>query len=276
MTLALALIGGITWLRAGVALLAEMLASMAAAGVVQAIFPGPMAVSTTLSDETSITRGLFIEMFLTAELVFTIIMLAAEKHKGTFLAPVGIGIALFVAELGGVYFTGGSLNPARSFGPCVVLQQFPGYHWIYWLGPVLGAFLAVGFYRFVKILEFETANPGADFNEKEDEAFEFDEDHARASDVERPSPGMPGGQLGKSMSSPVNANQDTDGRLYTANDDRANNDGRYKTLDPRANNEMPGMHPGFGDAGDAAVRNSLQAEGNTRNTHNSRKTYEGV
>lgn len=46
-------------------------------------------------------------MFLTFELVFTILMLAAEKHKGTFLAPIGIGLALFVAELAGVYFTGG-------------------------------------------------------------------------------------------------------------------------------------------------------------------------
>jgi aquaporin rerated protein, other eukaryote len=49
-------------------------------------------------------------MFLTAELVFVIFMLAAEKHKGTFLAPVGIGLALFSAELAGVYFTGGMLN----------------------------------------------------------------------------------------------------------------------------------------------------------------------
>ena len=46
-------------------------------------------------------------MFLTAQLVFTIFMLAAEKHKGTYLAPIGIGLALFVSELGGVYFTGG-------------------------------------------------------------------------------------------------------------------------------------------------------------------------
>lgn len=46
-------------------------------------------------------------MFLTAELVLTIFMLAAEKHKGTFLAPLGIGLALFIAELAGVFFTGG-------------------------------------------------------------------------------------------------------------------------------------------------------------------------
>ncbi|GAB7359534.1 hypothetical protein MBLNU230_g6723t1 [Neophaeotheca triangularis] len=177
-TLGMALIGAVGWVRAGLVFISQILGSIAAAGVVSGLFPSEMNVSTNLSDGTSIARGLFIEMFLTAELVFTIFMLAAEKHKGTFLAPIGIGLALFIAELAGVYFTGGSLNPARSFGPCVVLANFPGYHWIYWLGPALGSILAVGFYRFVKVLEYETANPGQDFDDKEDEAFEFDEEKA--------------------------------------------------------------------------------------------------
>ena len=47
---------------------------------------------------------------MTAELVFTIYMLANEKHKATFMAPIGIGLALFIAEMIGVYYTGGSLN----------------------------------------------------------------------------------------------------------------------------------------------------------------------
>jgi hypothetical protein len=64
--------------------------------------------------------------------------------------------------LAGVFYTGGSLNPARSFGPDVVLGTFDGYHWIYWVGPLLGAFLAVAFYQLIKTLEYETANPGAD------------------------------------------------------------------------------------------------------------------
>lgn len=64
----------------------------------------------------------------------------------------------------GVYFTGGSLNPARSFGPCVVLHEFAHYHWIYWLGPILGSIVAAGFYKFIKVLEYETANPGQDLD----------------------------------------------------------------------------------------------------------------
>jgi aquaporin related protein len=36
-------------------------------------------------------------------------MLAAEKHRGTFLAPVGIGLALFITEMAGkLIYTGSS------------------------------------------------------------------------------------------------------------------------------------------------------------------------
>ncbi|EGP82554.1 uncharacterized protein MYCGRDRAFT_77797 [Zymoseptoria tritici IPO323] len=186
-TLGMALIGAVTWRRAGLIFISQVLGSIAASGIVAALFPGPLNVTTTLNSTTSITRGLFIEMFLTVELVFTIFMLAAEKHKATFIAPIGIGLALFIAELTGVYFTGGAVNPTRAFGPCVVLGSFPGYHWIYWLGPLLGCLVAVGFYHFVKTLEYETANPGQDFNEHEADAFSFDEENAATgADVNRP------------------------------------------------------------------------------------------
>lgn len=46
------------------------------------------------------------------------------------------------------------------------------------MGPFLGALLAVLFYRLIKVLEFETAAPGADFNKQEAEVFVFDEDNA--------------------------------------------------------------------------------------------------
>jgi aquaporin related protein len=44
----------------------------------------------------------------------------------------------------------------------VVTRSFPGYHWIYFLGPILGALLAAGFYKLIKALEYETVNPGQD------------------------------------------------------------------------------------------------------------------
>lgn len=109
----------------------QIVGSIFASYIVSVMFPTPFNVRTTLSPGTSRARGVFIEAFLTAELVFTIFMLAKEKHKATFIAPVGIGLALFIGELVGVYYTGGSLNPARSFGPCVVNGQWDPEHWIY-------------------------------------------------------------------------------------------------------------------------------------------------
>ncbi|PYH85527.1 aquaporin rerated protein [Aspergillus uvarum CBS 121591] len=165
-TLGLSLAGTMPWLRCAFLLPVQILGGIVAAALVSCMFPGPItAVQTRLNADTSITQGLFIEMFLTALLIVTILMLAAEKHNATFLAPVGIGLALFVAEMVGdvgVFFTGGSLNPARSFGPDVAAASFPGYHYIYWIGPLMGALLAAGYYRFAKAFNYPEANPGQD------------------------------------------------------------------------------------------------------------------
>lgn len=203
-TLALFLVGGLSAVRSVIVVVAQILGGIAAAGVVSALFPGPMGVETTLGGGASVVQGLFIEMFLTAELVFVIIMLAAEKHRSTHLAPVGIGIAFFLAELVGVYFTGGSLNFARSLGPAVVNRSFPGYFWIYFLGPILGSLLASGFYAVLKYLRWKECNPGQDsddlekfeldkaaahFNHEKSVSHDYDDGHASHASQEGVSPG---------------------------------------------------------------------------------------
>lgn len=75
---------------------------MCAGGLVNAMFPGSVSLAnTTLGPNTSIAQGVFLEMFFAAQLVFVVLMLAAEKSRDTFLAPVGIGLALFVALIPG-------------------------------------------------------------------------------------------------------------------------------------------------------------------------------
>ena len=82
-------------------MIAQMIAGIAAAGMASLLFPGPLRVDLKLGGGTSISQGVFIEMFTTILLVFTVVMLAAVKHKATFLAPLGIGLALFVDHLAG-------------------------------------------------------------------------------------------------------------------------------------------------------------------------------
>lgn len=101
-TLGLVLSGAVPAVRGLFLFPAQLLGAMSAAGVVQAMFPGSIAATnTSLSPSTGIAQGVFIEMFMTAELVFVVLMLAAEKSKDTFIAPIGIGLALFVAMMGG-------------------------------------------------------------------------------------------------------------------------------------------------------------------------------
>jgi hypothetical protein len=97
------LIGALPWVRGMLLFAVQLLGGITASALVACMFPGPLNVETSLGGGTSITQGLFIEMMLTTQLVFTIFMLAAEKHKGTFIAPVGIGLSLFVAELTGTF-----------------------------------------------------------------------------------------------------------------------------------------------------------------------------
>ena len=83
------LIGALPWFRGVLLFISQILGGMVASALVECMFPGALNVQTTLGGDTSVVQGLFIEMFLTAQLVFTIFMLAAEKHKATFIAPVG-------------------------------------------------------------------------------------------------------------------------------------------------------------------------------------------
>lgn len=59
--------------------LAQLLGGIVAAAILDGLTPGPLAVSVTLAAGTSRTQGLFIEMFTTAALTMSVLMLAAGE-----------------------------------------------------------------------------------------------------------------------------------------------------------------------------------------------------
>lgn len=120
------------WIRGLFLLPAQFLGAVAASALVKVMLVGDFVVVSRMKPDVSVLQGIGIEAFGTALLVFTILMLAAEKHETTPLAPVGIGLTLFVAELGCVLYTGGALNPARALGPSLVTMDFPSHHYVYW------------------------------------------------------------------------------------------------------------------------------------------------
>ena len=182
---ALLLAGAITPVRLAVVVPAQLIASIASSWLLEALLPGDLTVGSGLPESVSAVRGLFIEVVLTLQLVMTILMLAVEKHKASYIAPIGIGLSLFLAHLAGVFFSSASLNPVRSFGPATV-QGFPTYHWIYWVGPFVGATLATAIWKVLTLMHFETSNPGQDFDELESGLFNPPKSASGREDVKRP------------------------------------------------------------------------------------------
>jgi len=56
--------------------------------------------------------------------------------------------------------TGGSMNPARSIGPAIVTGTWD-HHWVYWVGPIIGALIAAWIYDFLLISRPANKNPFA-------------------------------------------------------------------------------------------------------------------
>jgi len=88
-------------------------------------------------------QAMLIELVLTAGLVSTILGTASSaQNVGTFSA-LAVGGYIVLAGLWSSPISGASMNPARSFGPDLVLGDFKHY-WVYIVGPLAGSLIAVG------------------------------------------------------------------------------------------------------------------------------------
>ena len=103
-------------------------------------------VCNAINHNNTTTGGAFLmEMVLSFILVFVVIETAISKknnnHVANSTAPIPIGLAVFMAHIVGIPFTGTSINPARSFGPAVVSGSFQDL-WLFLVAPILGGSLA--------------------------------------------------------------------------------------------------------------------------------------
>jgi aquaporin Z len=87
-------------------------------------------------------QAMMMELVLTLGLVSTILGTASKAQSVGPLAALAVGGCISLAGLWASPISGASMNPARSFGPDLLLLNFAHY-WVYVLGPLAGALLAV-------------------------------------------------------------------------------------------------------------------------------------
>jgi glycerol uptake facilitator protein len=102
---------------------------------------------TGLSPSAGYAQGVAAEAIGTFLLLLAIMALAIDRRAPPGPAGLVIGLAVSTAIFVIGPITGGSLNPARTFGPYVANSLFGGFtpwrqFWVYVVGPVLGAVLA--------------------------------------------------------------------------------------------------------------------------------------
>ncbi len=150
---------------------AQLIAAVLGVLLLKGIIAGPMegmlgahGLSLGILDDQmgdGAGAGLLLEAVFTFALVFVIFATAIDPKGNAALAPIAIGLVYLVNSLIGIPLTGASMNPARSFGPAIVANVWTD-HWVYWLGPLIGAAIAGLVYQFVFLGGDEEESAGAD------------------------------------------------------------------------------------------------------------------
>ena len=155
-TFGLALQGAVKWGQALVSYwIPQFLAAIAAAFLLK-FFLDPLSAEAFAGAKTVGALNaeypyysMVVEAILTFFLVNTILH-TAVGGKGGQMTGLAVGLTYTIAILAGGVLSGGSLNPARTFGPALFTDGWkdPMTYMIYFLGPLLGSVIAVGAYQF--------------------------------------------------------------------------------------------------------------------------------
>ncbi|XP_031502754.1 probable aquaporin PIP1-2 [Nymphaea colorata] len=111
--------------------------------------------------------GLGAEIIGTFVLVYTVFSATDAKRKARdshvpILAPLPIGFAVFLVHLATIPITGTGINPARSLGAAIIYNSEHAWHdhWIFWVGPFVGAALAAVYHQMIiRAIPFKASRP---------------------------------------------------------------------------------------------------------------------
>jgi MIP family channel proteins len=125
--------------------IAQFTGATMAALALKALYPPQIVAVTrlggqTISADVSLLQAISLEAIATFFLVFVVFGTAVDP-RAPKVGGFAIGLTVTTGILAIGPLTGGSMNPARSFGPAVVTQIFEGQT-AYWIGPILGAIIA--------------------------------------------------------------------------------------------------------------------------------------
>ncbi|KAG6397058.1 hypothetical protein SASPL_143219 [Salvia splendens] len=138
----------------------QCVGAICGAGVVKVFMKGPYETlkggANIVSHGYTKGDGLGAEIVGTFVLVYAVFSATDAKRNARdshvpILAPLPIGFAVFLVHLATIPITGTGINPARSLGAAIIYNRDHAWddHWIFWVGPFIGAALAAVYHQIV-------------------------------------------------------------------------------------------------------------------------------
>lgn len=130
-------------------IIAQFAGATAGAAVLMAIVGKESGLGANGLYNGDILVSFIIEVILT--FVFVIAILGVtSKAENSSVSGIVIGLTLTLVHILGISFTGTSVNPARSFGPAILVGgEALSSLWVFILAPIVGGVLAALIYKFL-------------------------------------------------------------------------------------------------------------------------------
>ena len=140
-------------------ILSQFSGGILASFLLKIIFGNVANMGATLPLSDNWLQSLIIEVILTFILMFIVLGSGLDRRAPVGFAGIAIGLTVTVEAIFMGPITGASMNPARSLAPALISHLWQ-YQWLYIVGPIIGAQLAVWIYR-------QMSNNFHDFNFEE-------------------------------------------------------------------------------------------------------------
>lgn len=129
--------------------IAQFAGATAGAGILAYILGTDSGLGTNALYDGDVVKSLVIECILTFVFVLAILGVTSKTENGN-VAGLVIGGALTLVHLFGIALTGTSVNPARSFGPALLVGGDALKNvWVFILAPLAGAAIAAVVYKLI-------------------------------------------------------------------------------------------------------------------------------
>jgi MIP family channel proteins len=142
--------------RALLYVVAQLLGAIAAAGLLTLVYPDLGALGRnnaginlgvpSIGGGFSTTNALVMEIVLTFFLMLVIFGIGVDHRTSRTVTGLVIGLTITLDIFAGGAVSGAAMNPARAFGPALIQQDFAD-HWVWWVGPAIGAAIAALLYN---------------------------------------------------------------------------------------------------------------------------------